>query len=296
MKILLVFNPHAHSGRSVKKLPAIREALLANSLDADIVFSGERGHAINQVAETSLDNYDGVVAAGGDGTVFEVLNGLYQHERSQRVPLGLIPMGTGNAFAREFELFPSNWIKAVELIARGRIRKVDVGHVVCEQDQFHFLNIIGLGLAVDAGLTAKKLKFLGNAAYTLGTLWRVLRLGHYPLVMDLDGDRLEQENVFVTISNSSFTGTRFLMAPDARIDDGFLDVTLLRSLSRTRLLRLFPTIYQGRHVQFEEVETRQVRQLRIQSPVGMLMQPDGEFRGCTPVEIKCLHRDLELFC
>ncbi len=112
--------------------------------------------------------------------------------------------------------------------------------------------------------------------------------------MELDGQRIEQDNVFVEVSNSRYTGTTFLMAPQARIDDGLLDVTMLRRLPKLRLLRLFPTIYSGRHVRFEEVETQQVRHIRIESPGGMLLAPDGEFRGHTPVDIHCLHRDLEL--
>ncbi len=254
------------------------------------------GHAKQLVADTDLTEFDGVVAAGGDGTVFEVLNGLYEHEPVQRVPLGLIPMGTGNAFARELDLFPPDWIKAIDILAAGRTRLVDVGFVSCSDDQFYFLNIIGMGFVVDAGLAARKLKFVGNAAYTLGTLWRTLKLNSYPLEIELDGEMLEQQNVFVEISNSRYTGTTFLMAPDARIDDGLLDVILLRKLSRWRLLRLFPTIYQGRHIGFDEVETRQVRRLRIHSPAGMMMAPDGEFRGRTPVDIQCLHQDLALFC
>jgi diacylglycerol kinase (ATP) len=205
-------------------------------------------------------------------------------------------MGTGNAFARDFGLMPSNWPDAVRLLAAGRTRQVDVGKAVCKGDQFYFLNIIGLGFAVDAGLAARKLKFVGNAAYTLGTLWRTLWLKSYPLVIECDGERVEQDNVFVEVSNSRFTGTRFLIAPAAEIDDGFLDVTLLRNLSRIRLLRLFPTIYKGRHVDFDEVETRRVRHLRILSPANMTLAPDGEFRGRTPVDIQCLHKDLDLFC
>ncbi len=129
-----------------------------------------QGHATRLVARASLDGFDGVVAAGGDGTVFEVLNGLYMHERAQRIPLGLIPMGTGNAFAREFGLMPSHWMKAINRLASANTRRVDVGHVSCPEESFYFLNIIGIGFAVDAGLAARKLKFLGSAAYTLATL------------------------------------------------------------------------------------------------------------------------------
>jgi diacylglycerol kinase (ATP) len=85
------------------------------------------------------------------------------------------------------------------------------------------------------------------------------------------------------------------MAPAAEFDDGLLDVTLLRRLSRRRLLRLFPTIYRGRHVEYAEVLTRHARCVRLLAPAGLSLAPDGEFRGNTPATIECLPRDLSLF-
>jgi YegS/Rv2252/BmrU family lipid kinase len=294
LKLLVVFNPNAQSGRSERKLSDIRDAFEAHSVEAEFVFTRGQGHAASLVADASLDEFEAVVAVGGDGTVFEVLNGLLAHDKNRRIPLGLIPMGTGNAFAREFDLFPSCWREAISQIAAGRVRKVDIGRVKTGDELFYFINILGIGFAVDAGLTARNLKFVGNAAYTLGSLWQVFKLHSYPLVMELDGERFEQDNVLVEVSNSRYTGTSFLIAPGARIDDGLLDVTVLKKLSKIRLLRIFPTIYSGRHVGFEEVETIKARHIRLDAPAGKLMTVDGEFRGRTPVEIECLPRELDL--
>ncbi len=102
------------------------------------------------------------------------------------------------------------------------------------------------------------------------------------IVIELDGEEIRQDNVFVTISNTQYTGTHFLIAPGAVIDDGLLDVTLLRRLPRHRLLRLFPTIYHGGHVEQPEVTVHKASEITIRSPNDMLMGPDGEFRGRTP--------------
>ena len=105
--------------------------------------------------------FDGIIAAGGDGTLFEVLNGLYQHERENRLPLGLIPVGTGNAFARELGLMPGDWARASTSSGQG-----DYGRWMWagwkRNGNFYFLNIIGLGFPVDAMKTSKKLKMFGN--------------------------------------------------------------------------------------------------------------------------------------
>ena len=114
-------------------------------------------------------------------------------------------------------------------------------------------------------------------------------------MVDIDGKKIEEDNVFVEISNTRYTGTSFLIAPAARLDDGLLDVTLLRDLPRLRLLRLFPTIYSGRHVEFEEVSTYTASTIKIMMPENQLLAPDGEFYGETPVTVTCLKQDLEIF-
>ena len=294
MKLLLIFNPHAAMNRSVKLLPDICKGLQQFAA-VEVVSTRHAGHAVELVAAADLGAFDGVIAVGGDGTLFEVLNGLYRKEPQERVPLGLVPVGTGNAFARDLGLMPGEWQKGIDIIARKKLGRVDVARVQTRSETFHFLNIIGMGFAVDAGMTAKRLKFIGNAAYTLATLWEIIRFKNYPLHIEIDGKNIRQDNVFVEISNSRYTGTNFLIAPDAQIDDGLLDVTLLCALPRGRLLRLFPTIYSGRHVQYKEVSTFQAQRINIHAPHGRLLAPDGEFLGHTPADIRCLHRDLEIF-
>jgi diacylglycerol kinase (ATP) len=202
-------------------------------------------------------------------------------------------MGTGNAFAREFGLSANNWRQAVERFSPKRLQRIDVGQVCWAGGEFYFLNVIGLGYAADAGLAAHKVKFVGRSAYTLGALWRLLRLRTYPLEMALDGDPIQQDNVFVEISNSRYTGTSFLMAPDAQLDDGLLDVTWLRRVHRARLSCLFRSIFRGRHIMHPEVETRQVREVELRAPQGSQLMCDGEFHGRTPATVRCRHRDLE---
>ncbi|MDH3901958.1 MAG: diacylglycerol kinase family lipid kinase [Xanthomonadales bacterium] len=295
MKLLIIFNPNAAYGRSVKKLPAVEAKFESLGMKVTFIPTTHTGHGTELVTRTDLSTYDGLVAAGGDGTVFEVLNGLYQHPKAERIPLGLLPIGTGNAFARELNLKTDTLMDAIELIHRGHTRKVDVGLVESTGRSFYFVNIVAMGFAVDAGLVAQKMKFMGKAAYTLATLWKVLKLKSYPLELEIDGESFTSDNIFVTFSNSRYTGTHFLMAPEAKIDDGQLDVTILESLPRTRLLKLFPTIYDGRHIEYPEVKTYKAAHIIIRSPQGMLLGPDGEFRGNTPAEITCLPRDLTIF-
>lgn len=295
MKLLVIFNPKAAHGRSAERLDEARRSFEQHDLNAHIEPTEYPGHATELVRSADLSGFDGVIAVGGDGTLFEVINGLFAHQESARVPLGLLPMGTGNAFSRELDVDMGDHAAAIAIIKRGRVRRIDVARVRTADADFHFVNIMHLGFAVDAGRSAQKIKFLGNSAYTLATLWQVMRVRSYPLTIEIDGETRTMDNVFTSIANTRYTGTHFLIAPDAEIDDGKLDLIMLGKITRRRLLKLFPTIYDGRHTAYEEVSCVKARNIRLISPSGMLLGPDGEFLGHTPAEISCLEKGLSVF-
>jgi len=215
----------------------------------DLALTHAPGHATRMVADQALGKYDGVIAAGGDGSIYEVINGYYQNpDPNPRPPLGILPLGTGNAFVRDMDLKQEDWQRALEIIDAGRTRGVDVGRFETGEGVHYFMNILGLGFVADVTETARRLKMFGNTAYTLGVLYRTIFLRPYHAKLKLDGSEIERENLFIEISNSRYT-SNFLMAPNARVDDGLLDVTLLSRLSRRRLLSSFPLILTGDHLQ-----------------------------------------------
>jgi diacylglycerol kinase (ATP) len=295
MRILLVYNPRAAHSRSQKLLPTVQAFFKAAGIDAVLRLTEAPGHASQIVADTQFGEYDGVVAAGGDGTLFEVVNGYYENSSPRRIPLGVLPIGTGNAFARDLDLSSEHWPEAVRVIASARTRKCDVGRFTTQGRRMHYLNILGLGFVADVVDTASHMKLLGNVAYTIGVLLRTIALKPYGIHIEADGRVIEGANIFTEISNTRYT-SNFLMAPSASIDDGLLDVTLLHPINRRRLLQCFPLILTGEHVNMAEVETFKARQIRITTETPKVLTPDGELLGSSPVDIECLARDIEVFC
>lgn len=293
--ILLLTNPRAGGGRAQRLLPDVERRFRAQDIKLTTCSSTAPGSLRSVLAQRELAEVDAVVVAGGDGTLFEALNGLMAHRPEARPPLGVVPLGTGNAFARDLGLQPGDWQASLALIFRGACRPIDVGQVDCADGRLFFLNIAGIGFVVAGAVTASRLKAVGKSAYTLAALWQALKLQSSRLRIEIDGQLIEQDNLFAEISNSRFTGTSFLMAPAARLDDGLLDVTLVRKLSRLRLLSLFPTIYSGSHVNYPEVTVMQGRHIHIYEPVASPMLIDGEFIGVTPAEIRCLPAALRVF-
>lgn len=299
-KLLIIFNPQAGSGRALKHLPLVMGYLDKQNINYELVHTESSGHAKSLVESTDLNAYSAVIAAGGDGTLFEIVNGLMAHKKENRVPLGVIPVGTGNAFSRELGLLPTDWQKGIDIIAKNKTKAIDLGLAKTNTDAFYFINIIGMGFVVDAGRTTVKIKKLGKSAYTLATLWETVKLKKHPIKLSLvnESDEVEyfdQELVFVEVANSRYTGTSFLIAPEAKIDDGLLDVIILKKISRPKILRLFPTIYSGKHVNYQEVETRKVKSITIETKQPMPLMPDGEFIGETPVTISCIPKAIDIF-
>ncbi|HDQ44458.1 MAG TPA: diacylglycerol kinase family lipid kinase [bacterium] len=293
LKILLIYNPKAAHGRSLKILPEVESEFISRNVDFELRLTDYPEHAAAIVRDADLSAYDGLVAAGGDGTLFETVNGLMKNEGT-RIPLGVLPVGTGNAFARDIYQNAADWHEAVETIARNAPRPVDVGKFTSHGESFYYLNILGLGFVADVVDTTRRLKAFGNIAYTWSVVYQTLFLRAYALKMEADGKTVERENIFVEISNTRYT-SNFLMAPAARIDDGLLDVTLLGRLTRRRLLGAFPKIFTGEHVHLPEVETFQAKRIRIETDPPKVLTPDGELTGITPVEVECLHRAIKVF-
>ena len=295
MKLLLVANPCAGRGRASRLLAEISDACRHLGLEADTRLTERPGHATEIIESENLAPFDGLIAAGGDGTVFEAVNGIFKNPAGPAVPFGVLPIGTGNSFSRDLGLERGQVRRALELIAGGATRKVDVGHCRTERRDLYYLNILGLGFVSDVTATAAKLKLLGNASYTLGVVYRTAFLGTFRVELELDGNAIEREATFVEISNSRFTAD-FLMAPNAKIDDGLLDITVLGNISRRRLLRLFPTVFRGEHVQYPEVETFTARSIKVVSDQPKILSPDGELIGTTPAGVTCLRQALDVFC
>ena len=295
MRVLLVHNPTAGHGRAGRILTELKQVCSDLGLDVDLRPTERPGHATEIIGAEKLEAYDGVIATGGDGTVFESVNGLFRNPAGPAVPLGVLPMGTGNSFSRDLGLERGQVQEALEVVARGDTRKVDVGHCRTENRELHYLNILGLGFVSDVTETASKLKLLGNLSYTLGVVYRTAFLATSRLEIEIDGRKIERDATFLEISNSRYTAD-FLMAPEAEIDDGLLDITLLGKISRRRLLRLFPTVFRGEHTRYAEVETFRARNITVVSDQPKILTPDGELVGTTPMEVTCLHRALEVFC
>lgn len=295
MKIFYLCNPASHGGKGAKFFTLIINEFEKKNIIPDSVQTKYAGHATEIIRELDFTKYDGIALSGGDGTLFEVINGYFTNTSAKKIPIGVIPVGRGNAFARDINLFPEKWENAVNAIASGKTRMVDVGFCKTPIEQFYFINILGLGFVTDVAKTAFKLRALGHLSYILGVLFRTIFLKSFNLKIEIDEKVFDRENVFTEISNTCYTGKDFFMAPSALIDDGYLDITLLNKLSRLKILQALPKIFTGDHVKMKEVEVLRAKKIKIETDEPKLLTPDGQLIGTTPIEINCLEKSIEVF-
>ena len=290
MKTALIANPAAGGGRAARRIDDLARNLERGGFEVAVHRTDGPGHAtvLARHADAAL-----VVAAGGDGTTFEVVNGLMQRE--ERPALGIIPLGTGNSFLRDLDITDTE--QALQALHSGKRRPVDCVQIRHAEGTTFFINLLSVGFTARAGhVTNARYKGLGAAGYVLATLQCLVALDHPAVSYQLDEHPPRSGPcTFVSFSNSQFTGGTMHMAPAADISDGRLDAIHVAPLRRRRFLAAFPRIFQGTHVQMPEITSDQASCVRFEPVVPMDCMIDGEVMTLSISELKVLQGALEVF-
>jgi len=293
-KAALIVNPQACQRQGAQLLPSLEQGLHRRGIRCDIHRPRSAAEARAVIERLDSGAGDTIVAVGGDGTNYQLLNTLLRAgEERPLPPLGVIPAGRGNSFARDLGLRTVD--DGLDALVGGRLQPVDVCRFTQPDGPHYFVNLMGLGFVTDVAATAARLPWLGDASYAVGVFFRMLGLRFHQLVLDIDGRRIEAANCFVEICNSRYTGGAMCMAPDALLDDGRFDVVLLAPLSRLKLVTSFPKIYNGTHGQLKEVAFMRARTLRVATRPAKTLLPDGEVFGTTPTRVDILPRRVQYF-
>jgi len=294
MKALLVYNNFAGGKTARKKKLQVINVLRKQGLQIELFETKPFKENIKEIKNIDLTPYDAFIIGGGDGSIMSALNGYIENTSLNKPPIGFIPVGTGNALVRDFGLKTGKIEAAAKIIAKNKPQALDAAKAIAGAEKFYFFNIMGIGFVSDVGFTAEKFKFLGNFAYTIGVVIQALKLKSEKIKLELDGQLHEFDSIFLEISNSRYT-SNFLMAPDAKHDDGFLDVTVLTKLSLFKLLLSFPKILDGTHINMQEVHVFKAQKIKVTSQTSKIATPDGDLLGTTPLEVECIKHKLLFF-
>lgn len=294
MRLWVIVNPAAGHGKAARKAPQFEARLRDNGVEVDVAVSQYPGHVLEIVnGAEDLARYDGIVAIGGDGTLYEIINSLMRKEGRVPLPLGQIPVGTGSSLSRD--LHPDGDESAIHKIVHGQTRKIDLIEYRTADSTGYFSNMMGIGFVSDINARSFRYKALGKLAYALSVLLELAHPRTARTKLRLDGRIVELETLFVEVCNSRWTGGNMLIAPMAELDDGLADVLVCKPMRRLRLLRVFPKVFNGSHMGLPEVEAFRAVEGSIEMDPPRLLSPDGEVLGETPVHFRCLPQALEVF-
>lgn len=287
----VIFNPASGRGRGAERIEKYR-GLLKDALP-DVTFSATtRPGEEAELADGALrDGYDAIVAVGGDGTWSNVADRILASERND-VCFGILPSGTGNDFGRNFGYDPRNPAEAVQVLARGVTRRVDVGWVETPSASEHapdrfetrfFLNLIGFGFDIAVIDAASKARFLrGEPLYKVTALRQLFRFpGIDARVETSGGETRELHQLMLTVSNGRYFGGGFPIAPGASVDDGVLHACMIGDASPLKRLKLFNLAERGRHVESDRVEVLDDSAFTLTFPEPPRFEMDGDVRRCS---------------
>jgi YegS/Rv2252/BmrU family lipid kinase len=276
--VALVVNPSAGGGRAARALPLVRERLRVLGVEVETAATRDLDHA-RQLAVDAARSGRVVAALGGDGLLGCVAGALRE---VRGAVMGVLPGGRGNDFARMAGI-PLDAEAACDVIARGRPKAIDLG-VAGERA---FIGIASLGFDSDANRIANEAPpQLGRLVYVYGLLRALAAWKHASFTVDVDGERVSFSGWSVAAANSKAYGGGMLLAPDARLDDGALDVVMISDLSKLAYVRAAPSVFNGTHVRNPAVRILRGAEVRVESDRPFVVYADGDPIGETPITLR----------
>ncbi|HYP72644.1 MAG TPA: diacylglycerol kinase [Microbacterium sp.] len=297
MDVALLMNPAARAGAHTGAAMRAAERLRAAGHRVSVISGGSAAES-SELLRTALDlGADAVVVAGGDGTVSLAIQQL----AGGRVPLGIVPAGTGNDLANTLGLRDLDADAAADAVIAGTTRTIDLARVTrTDGTSVLYGTVLASGFDSKVNDRANRMRWpRGHMRYNVAILVEFLRLRGIPFDVELelaDGvtERIAGELVMATVGNGRSYGGGIPICPDADLEDGLLDVTLLRPAGRLKLLRLLPRVYRGTHTSIDEVTTYRVRSARLASP-GVTAYADGDPLGPLPLRVDVVPGALRVF-
>jgi YegS/Rv2252/BmrU family lipid kinase len=289
----LIVNPAAGAGKTAKRWPRILQFLKKTGMRFEHDLTEAPGHAIELAKAAVSKGYKLIVPVGGDGTINEVVNGLYETGSLKDVALAIIGTGTGGDYIRTLGV-PRDCFAACERLLHPQETKVDLGMIEHgegnEKKHRLFTNFAGLGFDAEVvRATTKNFKKLGSVpSYLAGLLTTLVCYRNRELTIKTGGKVENLRVCTIIMSNGKYGGGSMFIAPQADLRDGLFDVVIIGDVSKPDLLVSLPHVYKGTHLTHPKITLKRVREIEIQSRTRIALQADGELIGEAPARFTVL--------
>lgn len=289
-RVTLLTNPASGHGNAPHAAERAVAQFQKRGVDVVEIVGTDAEHARRLIDEAVAVGADALVIAGGDGVISLALQALARSD----IPLGIIPAGTGNDHAREYGL-PRDPVAAADVVADGWVETVDLGHIHGQKTEKWFGTVMAAGFDSLVSDRTNRMRWPhGRMRYNLAMIAELSKLRLLPFRLVLDGEReIVADLTLAAFGNTKSYGGGMLICPTADHADGLLDITMVHSASRTKLVRLFPTVFKGTHIHLDEVKTDRAETVTVESP-GINAYADGEFAMPLPVEVSAVSGALKI--
>lgn len=294
MKFILTVNPHGGTKKGPEILEKVQPLFTSANIQLQVIETTFAGHAQELANQLSFDEISGFIGIGGDGTLHEIINGMLSRTDNKKIPIGIIPGGSGNSYMHDLKL--TDPIEASKAIINGKTKALDTAMINVNHITKYANNMIGWGLVTDVGVKAEEFRWLGTNRYTILSVLEVLKHKKRPAILIADGKKIEDNFTFIIACNSMHVGKGMKMAPKAKLDDGLIDLIIIKAgASRTRLLQVLPKLFDGSHINEPEVSYLQVKNFELIPPSNEKLNIDGEIIGKTPVKVEMIPNAFDMF-
>ena len=295
-KWLVIVNPNAGTGKCKKDWPFIETILKEKGIDSYLVFTERRFHAIILTRRYINQGFRKIIVVGGDGTLNEVINGIFAQLTcpSSEITIGMIPVGTGNDWARMFGI-PLDYRKAADVILEQKIFLQDAGkvHFSLNNKFFnrYFINIAGTGFDAVVAKKANELKEQGRSGkflYFYNILISLFKHHSSRITIEVDGIKMKDHVFSLNVGICKFNGGGMMQVPNADPADGLFDITVIRKIGRFSVIRNLGKLYNGRIIHHPKVRSLRGKNISIKAKSPVYLETDGESLGHSPFKFEII--------
>lgn len=301
-KWLVLVNPAAGGGKAEKDWPDIEALLHKHGISYDAFLTSRRLHAAILSREKIEAGYSKIIVVGGDGTMNEVINGVFAQKRfpTNEVMLGMISVGTGNDWGKMFDI-PGDYEEAIKTIKSQNTFIQDAGLVSYNRSnqtwQRYFINIAGMGFGARVVARSNKLKAKGKSSarlYMATLLTSLLKYRSIKTFIEIDGNSFMRKVFNLNVGIGKYNGGGMMQIPDAIADDGLYSITLIKKMGKLNVIANINKLYNGKITKHRKVESYSGKVISIDSPSTLHLETDGETLGHSPIEFQIIPRSVKV--
>jgi len=302
-KIYLLINPYSGRKRGRKVGEKATQLLENAGISVESIYSDYAGHLVDISSALSINSQDCIAVVGGDGSLSEVITGRMRTNSKELPRFAVIPAGTGNAQGTGMGI--KNTEDAIERIISGRTQSIDLAEVKLTSGSikkpgksmiWYSHNLVTWGLGVDSTILAEKIRWAGPIRYDVGIVVMILFNRRRKATLTIDDTEIIDDFTLFLIQNTQTGGSGLQLGPGASVDDGLMDLGILKRMTRRSIFKAFSMLQkEARHVYHPSVKYHRFEKLKIETDEPTAINIDGELIGCTPLEMRVLPNSIKIF-